>query len=223
MAKYASLAMRPVVASSLRTLAAQRGANARFPEGPMPTTLALWHAEHVNFARLLNLLDGQLVLFHGGKVPDYELMLNIMFYMTHYSDVLHHPKEDLVFAKIREREKGVAATVDKLAAQHARLHDAGRELVRQLEDIVNGTISSREAVEAVARDYVGTLRSHMRLEEDEILPLADQLLTGGDWKAIHAAIEHIEDPLFGKDTEARYVALSQQIARQAHAPSGGGG
>jgi len=26
-----------------------------------------------------------------------------------------------------------------------------------------------------------------------------------------------------QDTEARYVALSQQIARQAHAPSGGGG
>ena len=96
----------------------------------MPTTLALWHAEHVNFARLLNVLDGQLMLFHGGKVPDYELMLNIMFYMTHYSDVLHHPKEDLVFAKMREREIGVAATVDKLAAQHARLHDAGRELVR---------------------------------------------------------------------------------------------
>ncbi len=74
----------------------------------MPTTLALWHAEHVNFAKLLNILDGQLMLFHGGRSPDYELMLNIMFYMTHYSDVLHHPKEDLVFAKIREREKSVA-------------------------------------------------------------------------------------------------------------------
>jgi len=185
----------------------------------MPTTLALWHAEHVNFSKLLNVLDGQLMLFHGGKAPDYELMLNIMFYMTHYSDVLHHPKEDLVFAKIREREIGVAGTVDELAAQHARLHEAGRELVRQLDDIVNGTISSREAVEAVARDYIGTLRSHMRLEEDEILPLADQLLTPRDWKAIHAAIGDFEDPLFGKHTEARYVALHRQISRQA-APAG---
>ena len=186
----------------------------------MPTTLALWHAEHVNFAKLLNVLDGQLMLFHGGKSPDYELMLNIMFYMTHYSDVLHHPKEDLVFAKIREREKGVAATVDELAAQHARMHKAGQELVRQLDDIVNGTISSREAVEAVAREYVGTLRSHMRIEEEEILPLADQLLTGRDWKAIHAAIEHFEDPLFGKHPEARYVALHRQISRQS-LPAGG--
>ena len=188
----------------------------------MPDTLALWHAEHVNFARLLNLLDNQLYLFHGGKTPDYEMMLNIMFYMTHYSDVLHHPKEDLIFAKIKEREQGVAGTVAELATQHARLHQSGQELVRQLDDIVNGTISSRESVETIARDYVGTLRAHMQIEEAEILPLAGRLLTTGDWSVIHAAIDHIEDPLFGKHPEGRYTALHQQIAREAHSPVGGG-
>ena len=187
----------------------------------MPHTLALWHAEHVNFARLLNLLDIELALFHGGKSPDYELMLNIMFYMTHYSDVLHHPKEDLVFAKIKERDRRVAATVDELATQHADLHRSGQELVRQLDEILNDAISSRESVEAVARDYVGSLRSHMRIEEEEILPLADTLLTKRDWSAIHAAVDHIEDPLFGKHPEGRYFALHQQIARQARAPAGG--
>ena len=187
----------------------------------MPHTLALWHAEHVNFARLLNLLDIELALFHGGKSPDYELMLNIMFYMTHYSDVLHHPKEDLVFAKIRERDRGVAATVDKLASQHARLHECGQDLVQQLDDIVNGTISSRASVETVAHEYVGTLRTHMRIEETEILPLAGRLLTNRDWTAIHAAVEHIEDPLFGRHPEKRYLALHQQITRQAHIPVGG--
>jgi hemerythrin-like domain-containing protein len=188
----------------------------------MPDTLALWHAEHLNFARLLNMLDSQLALFHGGKSPDYELMLNIMFYMTHYSDVLHHPKEDLVFAKIKERDERVAATVDALATQHAHLHKSGQELVRQLDEILNDTISSREGVETIARDYVGSLRAHMRIEEAEILPLAGTLLTKRDWAAIHAAVEHIEDPLFGKHSEGRYFALHQQIARQADTTVGGG-
>jgi len=188
-------------------------------KAPMPNTLDLWHAEHVNFSRLLTLLDNQLALFHGGKRPDYELMLNIMFYMTHYSDVLHHPKEDLVFAKIRERDQTVAGTVDELSAQHELLHKNGRDLVRHLEDIVNDTISSRETVEEVARAYVSTMRSHIRIEESEILPLADSMLTVQDWKAIHAAVEHIEDPLFGKHPEARYVALHRQITRQAQ-PAG---
>jgi hemerythrin-like domain-containing protein len=91
-----------------------------------------------------------------------------------------------------------------------------------LDDIVNGTISSRESVETIARDYVGTLRAHMQIEEAEILPLAGRLLTTGDWSVIHAAIDHIEDPLFGKHPEGRYTALHQQIAREAHSPVGGG-
>jgi len=181
----------------------------------MPDTLALWHAEHVNFSRLLNLFDDQLSLFHGGSTPDYELMLNIMFYMTHYSDVLHHPKEDLVFAKIKEREHSVARTVDDLAAQHAYIGKSGQDLVRRLDDIVNGAITSRESIESAARDYVDTLRHHMRIEEGEILPLAAKLLTPRDWTAIHTAIGRVDDPLFGKHPEGRYLELQQQIARQA--------
>jgi hemerythrin-like domain-containing protein len=188
----------------------------------MPDTLALWHAEHVNFSRLLNLFDDQLSLFRGGSTPDYELMLNIMFYMTHYSDVLHHPKEDLVFAKIKEREHSVARTVDDLAAQHAYIGKCGQELVRRLDDIVNGTIASRESIESAARDYVDTLRHHMRVEEGEILPLAAKLLTPRDWTAIHAAIGRVDDPLFGKHPEGRYLELQQQIARQARGATAAG-
>jgi hemerythrin-like domain-containing protein len=62
------------------------------------------HAEHANFDMLLELLEGQLDLFHDGKSPDYALMLDIMFYMTHYPDAFHHPREDLAFARIGERE-----------------------------------------------------------------------------------------------------------------------
>ena len=107
--------------------------------------------------------------------------------MTHYSDVLHHPKEDLVFAKIKERDAAMASTVDDLHRQHARIHAAGAELVRQLDDVINGTIASRASIEAAARDYVDGLRKHMRVEESDVLPLAATLLDGRDWSAIHAA------------------------------------
>jgi hemerythrin-like domain-containing protein len=181
----------------------------------MPDTLALWHADHVNFSKLLDLLDGQLKLFHEGGSPEYELMLDIMYYMTHYSDVLHHPKEDLVFAKVKEREKSAGPTIDDLTKQHLRLKEAGDELVHAIDGVVNGSISSREQVEACARSYVTNLRSHMRTEETEILPLAARLLQAKDWAAIDAAIGHVEDPLFGSGAEARYAALRQQIVRQA--------
>src|SRR5450631_818910 len=117
----------------------------------MPDTLAQWHAEHVNFAKLLNVLEAELDLFHKGDSPNYELMLDVMFYMTHYPDVLHHPKEDLAFAWLKDREASVGPTVDVLSEQHARLKNSGNALVVALDDIVNGSITLREHVEAPGR------------------------------------------------------------------------
>jgi hemerythrin-like domain-containing protein len=180
----------------------------------MSDPIALWRTEHINFATLLDLLEVQLDRFHRGEAPDYELMLDIMFYMTHYPDVLHHPKEDLAFARIAEREAGVRPIVDGLAEQHARLKRDGNVLVVALDDIVNGSITAREHVEAPGRAYIAAFRAHMDREDTEILPWAAKLLNREDWAAIDAAILRLEDPVFGKTLDQRYAALRRQIARE---------
>jgi hemerythrin-like domain-containing protein len=186
----------------------------------MSDSIAFWHAEHANFATLLDILEGQLDLFHKGESPDYELMLDIMFYMTHYPDVLHHPKEDLAFARIKEREVDAGPIVDELSEQHARLKETGDALVHALDDIVNGSITSREHVEAPGRAYVADFRGHMQREETAILPLAAKLLRAKDWAMIDTAIRHVDDPLFARNGEERYAALRRQIAREAEASGG---
>ena len=181
----------------------------------MSDPIALWHAEHVNFARLLDLLEGQFDLFHKGKAPNYELMLDIMFYMTHYPDVLHHPKEDLAFARLRKYDADARPIVDRLAEQHARLKAAGDALALALDDIVNGSITSRDHVERPGRSYIADFREHMNCEETTVLPLAARLLQDSDWAEIDAAMLRIDDPLFGKDREGRYATLRRHIAREA--------
>ena len=142
----------------------------------MRDPIALWHEEHVNFATLLDRLQAELDLFHRGESPDYQLMLDIMFYMTHYPDVLHHPREDLAFAKIKEREAGARAIVDELAGQHAHLKESGDALVRALEEVIDGSITSRDRVEAPGRAYLSEFRRHMDREETAILPLAARVI-----------------------------------------------
>jgi hemerythrin-like domain-containing protein len=178
----------------------------------MADPIVLWHTEHVNFATLLDLLEAQLDHFHLGEAPDYEMMLDIMFYMTHYPDAFHHPREDLAFARISERERSTCPVIDELRVQHARLKVDGEALVRALDDIVNGGIRSREDVEVPGRAYVADFRSHMQKEDTAILPLAARLLRDRDWTAIDAAVRHIDDPLFDR-TEERYAALRRKIAR----------
>ena len=84
----------------------------------MNDPLAFWHEEHVNFAKLLNLLEGQLNLFHRSQTPNYALMLDIMCYMTHYPDLLHHPREDRAFELVKQRVPSLGSLVDELMAEH---------------------------------------------------------------------------------------------------------
>lgn len=80
----------------------------------MTDSIARLREEHIKFNGLLDLLERQLELFHRGDAPNYQLMLDIMYYMTHYPDVFHHPKEDLAFAKVKEREIKARPVVEEL-------------------------------------------------------------------------------------------------------------
>ena len=181
----------------------------------MSTTLTQWHLDHLNFGILLNLLEEQLAQFHEGRTPNYDMILDIMYYMTHYSDAFHHPKEDLAFAFIRKRAPESGAEIDKLIRQHAELKQAGAALMRDLDDIVNGSTLLRERVETATKTYLTIFRRHMRLEETKILPLAADVLFPSDWLSIDEAVSRINDPVFGAHPEERYRNLRDQISREA--------
>jgi hemerythrin-like domain-containing protein len=180
----------------------------------MTDTITRWRAEHANFAKLMDLLESELDVFHEGESPNYELMLAIAYYMIHYPDTLHHPREDLAFEILAERDKGATALTRELSQQHARIRKDGEALVAELDGIVDGTIASRERVENAGRRYIENFRRHMQDEDIKVIPLAARLLRPADWSAINAKVRHIEDPIFGKGSEQRYAALREHIERE---------
>jgi hypothetical protein len=48
----------------------------------MAEPIAASHADHANFARLLNLLERQLITFHAGEQVDYALLLDSALALT---------------------------------------------------------------------------------------------------------------------------------------------
>ena len=86
----------------------------------MRNEIARLRDEHVNFRRLLELLEEQLDLFHQAESPDYELISNILYYMIHYPDLFHHPKEDVIFSRLMKHNSSVTPAVQELARQHGR-------------------------------------------------------------------------------------------------------
>jgi hypothetical protein len=60
----------------------------------------------------------------------------------------------------------------------------------------------------------------MRIEEDDLLPLAKLHLTGADWAAADAAFFGHSDPLFGAEREEAYQELFRRIVDLAPHPIG---
>jgi hemerythrin-like domain-containing protein len=183
----------------------------------MTNRVARWLEDHANFARLLDILEGELEAFHWAAKPDYRLMLDIMSYMTQYPDRFHHPPEELAFAKAAKKNPRIRATVELLKREHVALRVSGEALVRNLEAILNEAILPRIDVESSGREYIRDLRRHMRREEGEAFPVVARGLRAADWAEIDFAIEHRPDPLFGHAAEERFSMLRRQIAAESHA------
>jgi hemerythrin-like domain-containing protein len=184
-------------------------------ECAMAESLAVWHAEHVNFARLLDLLETQLAAFHRGACPDYDLMLDIIYYLRSFSDRFHHPREDVAFARLVEREPGMELVISRLLQEHRVIATAGDELFNRLNEVAGDVMAPRAALEAAAATYLVYYRHHLSTEEREVMPRAAQLLTQEDWAAVAATVPATPDPLFGDDVEARFRELRRQIAIEA--------
>lgn len=170
-----------------------------------------WQREHGNFARLLDLLEAQLGLFHGGERPDYDLMLDIMYYMTRYADRVHHAREDLAFRRLVRHQPAAAAGAAALGQQHAGIAADGSRLVAELRAVVNGAMLPRQTVETQARAYIACLRAHIANEERELYPLLVRLRQE-DWFMIDSMIHFLD---CDHDPEHDCRALHRRIAQVA--------
>jgi len=180
----------------------------------MTDLVSTWYAEHANFARLLDLLEGQVAVFRAGEQPNYDLMLDIVYYLRHYPDVVHHPQEDIVFARLLERDPEMKPLVDRLGQEHRVIGAAGAQLLKLLDEVVAGALEPRSIVEAAAATYIAYYRQHLAAEDKEVVFRAAQLLRSEDWAAV-AAVSTKPDPLFAEDIEARFRKLRRHIALEA--------
>jgi hemerythrin-like domain-containing protein len=187
----------------------------------MTDPLAGWQNEHQRFGRLLDLLETQVAAFHRGEHPNYDLMRDIVLYLRSYADAVHHPREDVAFARLVERDPGVLAIVDRLAQEHRVIATAGEQLLDHLDEATGDAMVPRALLEAAAAIYLVYYRNHIGTEEREVLPRAACLLRTEDWVDVMNAIPSSADPLFGEDVNERFFQLREQIDREAALPQPG--
>ncbi len=98
-------------------------------------------------------------------------------------------------------------------------HARGDELLRDLRYLLS---RCRVGGAAAVGEYVDFHWRHLRLEEDVVMPLAEQRLTEADWQPIDAAFQANDDPLFGARPREEFRRLFGLILNRAPAPVGVG-
>lgn len=171
--------------------------------------------DHGNIARLLGTLEKQMNVVHDEENADFDLMHDIMVYMTHYPDHTHHPMEDLMFAKLVARDSSAGDIVARLEREHEALAEKGGRFLEMLRHVVDGALVEREVLEDSGRDYIAFLRSHMEVEDSEAFPRAEQALSDQDWADVESGMEARSDPIFGPVIAEEFRSLYDYIKRES--------
>ena len=155
------------------------------------------NADHENARILLRLLAEQIQQIRDPQLDaDFELMRDIMLYMTRYADAIHHPRERPLFEVCIEQDPKWRSTVMDLGAEHQTLFESGAGLSRAISAVLSDAMVDRLSICDQAENYHDLYISHMQKEE-RLFSECEELLEDVHWQRISAAFEAGADPLFG--------------------------
>lgn len=159
----------------------------------------------------------------GGQAPDLKVFRAMLLYIRDYPEKVHHVKEDeFLFARLRMRTHEADKVLDELEAQHAMGDALIREVERALSRYEHEGAPALASLLATAESYANFYYTHMRLEEDVVLPMARKVLSAEDWTWIDSAFQASRDPLSGHDYKQSLDKLFSLIVNIAPPPIGVG-
>ncbi len=171
--------------------------------------------DHKNMALMLDLLERESNKIYDGDEPDYELLHDIMHYMTVYPDAVHHPKEDRLYAELKAFRQDLSTGFERITMDHRHIAELSVKLRNDIESINSGNPVLRKAVVADALRYVNTLRGHMQWEELDLFRRVDEMIRSGHDQLDTTEFTHRPDPVFGPDAEAQFGRLVKSVRAQA--------
>ena len=167
--------------------------------------------EHRNIEKLLHVLEQELDVFDRTELPHYEILRTIVEYFQDYPESYHHPKEDIVFEKLKLRDPSAVARIGDVETEHQLETQRLRRFAQAINDILAGREYPRRSFHNVVRDFIDHQRQHMHKEEQLLYPAAIKGLRAEDWVEIDARLNNKKDPLFDRVAEKEFDALRQTI------------
>jgi hemerythrin-like domain-containing protein len=158
-------------------------------------------SEHRALGRVIGAMQALVARWRTpGEKPDFELFNALLRYIENVPDRTHHPKEDRVlFPAVASRTEQARALIEQLAREHARGEHMIAETRAALERLKRAGPRALEGLATAVEEFAEFYWWHLQREEEELLPLAQTVLTEAEWRQIAAAFESNVDPMFGPE------------------------
>lgn len=180
----------------------------------MNRTIDTLRTEHRNFEKVLDVLEQELSVFARCARPDYELVQTIILYFQEYPTRCHHPKEDLIFDKLKRRDQSAAQMVGDFQAEHREQALLLRNFAILVDSIRTDHDLARRVFISAVRDFIDFERRHIDREERLLFPAAAKGLWPQDWQAIEQRLSDETDPLFSASAvEVAFRGLRDRIVQ----------
>jgi len=180
------------------------------------TVLQELRQDHQNMTLMLNLLERESNLIYADGDPDFELLADVMHYMTVYPDAVHHPKEDRLYAELKTVRPDLSTGFERISVDHQHIAELSVALRDEILSINSGTFVRRNTVVANALRYVNTLRGHMQWEELDLFRRVEEMIREGHELIDAANFSPDLDPVFGPEVKQSFERLVISIQEYAN-------
>ncbi len=167
--------------------------------------------EHRNIEELLLVLEQELDVSDRNERPDYQIIQAIISYFQDFPDCCHHPKEDMIFEKLKARNPVAAESVGDLEAEHQNGSKRLRHVADMLRSIRTDHGVPRQTFDDVMRDFIEHERKHMKMEERFLFSTAAGALRPEDWAGIDTRWSDWKDSLFNVAFQEKCHSLRERI------------
>ncbi|EKE74893.1 hemerythrin domain-containing protein [Gallaecimonas xiamenensis] len=170
--------------------------------------LDLLRQDHHRIRRLLALLDAKAAAIRAEQEIQYDLLKDVLDYLHHYVDGVHHSEEDELLAILAD--DNLKADIKR---QHHKLDDATQCLGQRVDMVLLDAVVPQDEMLRSLEEFICEQRAHLAFEEEKLFPVLEAKLSTQDWAAVRQRLEQKaeKDPLFGAEVRADHRALWERL------------
>lgn len=178
----------------------------------MPTPIDKLREEHRNIEQLLGILEQEIDILANAGRPDYDVILGIADYFTGFPDLCHHPKENVIFERLRKRSRRATAAID-LESEHQESSRRVDQFHNSVHSLLKEAEIARVRLVNAAREFIEAERDHMKMEEEGFFRVAEEKLTAEDWSSVSSSLGGEADPVFDTPYKREFETLREWLVK----------